>query len=305
LILARLQCRLPGTSEPASRLRILVGNHVDYFLTHPHEMKVLSHEDDVLKDELAADIASLKRQYYRCCADLVDGLKASKGLQFNGSYTFSKSIDYNSRNVQGLTVQDSYNLRNDRGLSDFDARHRFVLNGIYQLPFKGNRLVQGWEVSLIETIQSGNPINFHLSNTSFAGAAVLRPNVSGNVITGFSPATNGSATAVSYIQNPGVFINQGTTPGTTLGFGNLGRNAIIGPGFSNLDFSILKRTAITERVGFEISASAFDLLNQANFNQPGSTVGPSTLGLITAGTRFPAGDTGSSRQLQLSLKLYF
>src|SRR5205807_4392356 len=59
----------------------------------------------------------------------------AKGLQFNTSYTFSKSIDYNSRNNQGLTVQDSYNIRGDRGLSDFDARHRWVLSGIYDLPF--------------------------------------------------------------------------------------------------------------------------------------------------------------------------
>ena len=60
----------------------------------------------------------------------------SKGLQFNTSYTFSKSIDDNSRNVQGLVVQDSYNIRGDRGLSDFDARHHFVFSGVYQLPFQ-------------------------------------------------------------------------------------------------------------------------------------------------------------------------
>ena len=230
----------------------------------------------------------------------------AKGLQFDASYTFSKSIDYNSRNNQGLTVQNSYDLRGDRGLSDFDARNRFVLNGIYELPFKGNRLVSGWEVSLIETIQSGNPINFHLSNTSFAGAAVLRPNVTGPVQIGFSPATNGSATSVTYIQNPSVFINQGTTPGTTLGFGDLGRNVVIGPGFaSNLDFVLLKNTVIRERVTFQIRAEAFDLLNQANFTQPVSTIGSSTLGLITGGTRFPAGDGGTSRQLQLALKVIF
>ena len=229
----------------------------------------------------------------------------AKGLQFNASYTFSKSIDYNSRNVQGLTVQDSYNLRGDRGLSDFDARNRFVIDGIYELPFKGNRLVQGWQVSLIDSVQSGNPINFRLSNTSFAGAAVLRPNVTGPVQIGFTPATNGSATSVTYIQNPSVFINQGTTPGTTLGFGNLGRNTVIGPGFANLDFALTKKTKLNERVGLEIRAEAFDLLNQTNFTQPVSTIGSSTLGLITGGTRFPAGDGGTSRQLQLVMKLTF
>ncbi|MGP8246356.1 MAG: TonB-dependent receptor domain-containing protein [Bryobacteraceae bacterium] len=231
----------------------------------------------------------------------------TKGLQFDGSYTFSRSIDDNSRNVQGLVIQNSYNIAGDRGLSDFDVRNHFVLSGVYQLPWKGNRLKEGWEVSIIETAQSGNPINFHLSNTSFAGAAVLRPNVSGPVTTGFSPATNGSATSVTYIQNPSVFINQGTTAGTTLGFGNLGRNVIIGPGFFDTDFSLAKFTNIKSdgRLVLETRIAAFDIFNQANFTQPVSTVGSSTLGLITGGTRFPAGDGGTSRQFQISMKLRF
>jgi hypothetical protein len=229
----------------------------------------------------------------------------AKGLQFSASYTFAKSIDYNSRNVQGLTVQDSYNIRNDRGLSDFDARHRFVISGVYALPWKGNRLKEGWQFSLIDSVQTGNPINFHLSNTSFAGAAVLRPNVTGPVTTGFTPGVNGSATSVTYIQNPAVFVNQGTTPGTVLGFGNLGRNVVIGPGFSNLDFALVKNTKVTERFVLEIRGEAFDLLNQASFTQPVSTIGSATLGLITGGTRFTAGENGSSRQLQLAMKLQF
>ncbi len=229
----------------------------------------------------------------------------SHGLQFQGSYTWSKSIDDNSRNIQGLTLQNSYNIAGDRGLSDFDARNRFVLNAVYDLPFKGNRLKEGWEFALINTLQSGNPINFHLSNTSFAGAAVLRPNILGQVIAGVAPATNGSPTTVTYIQNPSVFVNQGTTPGTVLGFGNLGRNVVIGPGFSDLDFTLIKNTKITERLTWQVRADAFDLLNVADFNQPVSTVGSSTFGLITAGTRVPAGDSGSSRQLQLAMKLIF
>jgi hypothetical protein len=232
----------------------------------------------------------------------------SKGLQFDASYTLSKSIDDNSRNVQGLTIQNSYNLRGDRGLSDFDARNHFVLSGVYDLPFKGNRLKEGWEFSIIDTIQSGNPINFHLSNTSFAGAAVLRPDVTGPVATGYTPATNGSASTVAYIQNPSVFINQGTTPGTVLGFGNLGRNVVIGPGLLDTDLALIKNIRLkseSDRIYLIVRADAFDLFNQTNFTQPGGTVGSATLGLITGGTRFPAGDFGTSRQLQLSLKLKF
>jgi hypothetical protein len=229
----------------------------------------------------------------------------AKGLQFSGSYTFSKSIDYNSRNNQGLTVQDSYNIRNDRGLSDFDARHRFVLSGVYDLPFKGNRLVSGWEVATIVQLQTGNPMNFHTTNVALLGTANQRPNVVGEIPTGFFPAPSGSAAQVGYIQNPGLYL---LNPGNALG--NLGRNVVIGPGFSNVDFALVKTTHITERVTWELRIDAFDLLNAANFTQPTLNgayplAANTTVGVITGGTRFPAGDSGSARQLQLALKLKF
>jgi outer membrane receptor protein involved in Fe transport len=228
--------------------------------------------------------------------------RLSRGLQFNASYTWSKSIDEISRNEQAATavIQDSYNIRGDRGLSDFDARHRFVFSAVYDLPFKRNRFVQGWEISLIEQLQSGNPINFHTTNTTFTGAGTLRPSVTGAVVTGYTPATNGNPSFVTYIQNPSTFLvqNQGNA------FGNLGRNVIIGPGFSNLDVALVKNTKITERLSWQLRADAFDLLNGANFNQPNATVGSATFGLISA-TRFPPGDSGSSRQLQVAMKLIF
>ncbi len=222
----------------------------------------------------------------------------AKNLQFSGSYTWSKSIDENSRNFEGVVIQDSNTIRGDRGLSDFDARHRFVLSGVYNLPFARNRLVSGWEISLVETLQSGNPINFHTTNTSLTGAQTVRPSVKGPVDVSYYPAFNGTATYVGYIDNPQVFYDQGKA------FGNLGRNVVIGPGFSNLDLSLVKNTKLTERINLQLRADAFDLFNQANFGQPGSTYGTSTFGLIT-GTRFPTGDSGSSRQLQLALKLTF
>lgn len=234
----------------------------------------------------------------------------SKGLQFDASYTFSKSIDYNSQVQQGVTVQDSYNIRNDRGLSDFDARHRFVLSAVYDFPFSGNRVKSGWHASLIQTLQSGSPINFHISTTTLSGGlAVIRPDVTGPIQTGYSPAYNGSATAVTWVQDPQVFFDQGAAH-----FGNLGRNVVQGPGFRNLDFAFWKDTNITERLRFQIRAEAFDLLNQVNFTNPVTTITtlgqfvptPSTtFGLITGGTRFSAGDFGTSRQLQLSARFIF
>jgi hypothetical protein len=222
----------------------------------------------------------------------------SKGLQFSSSYTFSKSIDEVSRTAQGLLVQNSYNLRGDRGLSDFDARHRFTLNGIYELPLHGNRWKEGWQLAPVITLQSGNPITFKTSNTSFTGAATLRPSVTGPVNTGYSASPNGNATFVEYLQNPTVFYDQGAA------YGNLGRNVIIGPGFANVDIALMKQTMIREKIRLEIRADAFDALNHPNLGQPGVTVGTSTFGLISS-TRFPTGDSGSSRQMQVAMKLVF
>jgi hypothetical protein len=223
----------------------------------------------------------------------------SKGLQFDGYYTRSKSIDDNSKNVQGYVIQNSYDIAGDRGLSDFDARNRFVISGIYALPFEHNMIVRGWQLSLIETLQSGNPENFHTTNTSFTGEGTLRPNVTGNIITGYTPAYNGSATSIGYIQNPSVLVNQGAA------FGDLGRNVIIGPGFSNLDFNLVRNFKIRERMNFQLRADVYDIFNHPNFTNPVTTVGSTTLGLITGGSRTPAGDFGSSRQIQLSAKFQF
>jgi len=75
--------RLQAATDPEERLRIFIRAHLEYFLAKPEAMKVLSHEDDVLKDQLGAEISGLKRQYYHCGADLVDALKKANGLQFN------------------------------------------------------------------------------------------------------------------------------------------------------------------------------------------------------------------------------
>src|SRR4029079_19603605 len=87
-------------------------------------------------------------------------------------------------------------------------------------------------------------------------------------------------------------------------FGSLGRNVIIGPGFSNGAFSVIKHTRLTETASLQFRAEAFDVLNHPSFGQPGRVVGTAAFGRIT-NTRFPTGDYGSSRQLQFALKLLF
>jgi AcrR family transcriptional regulator len=82
-ILERLQERLEGVSDSEQRVRVLVENHLDYFLANAAAMKVLSHEADVLKNTYGAQIAAIKRQYYRTAMGLLEDLKRSKGLEFN------------------------------------------------------------------------------------------------------------------------------------------------------------------------------------------------------------------------------
>jgi carboxypeptidase family protein/TonB-dependent receptor-like protein len=246
--------------------------------------------------------------------------RLSRGLQFNASYTFSKSIDYNSLNTQGVVVQDSFNIRGDRGVSDFDARHRFVINGLYELPFKGNRLVEGWQISSITQLQSGNPINVITNINSFTGTMTLRPDLIGpiDIIGKVSPDlwfTNSVcdprvtvSTAAGFCTSSSVFALPVSSSGV-FHFGSLGRNVITGPDFKNVDFSVLKNTRITESLNIQFRTEIFDLFNHANLGQPGrvATVGSTSFGLITPtnGTRFPTSDSGSSRQLQFALKLIF
>ncbi len=216
--------------------------------------------------------------------------RASHGLQFNGSYTLSKSIDYNSLSSQGVVVQDSYNLVNDRGPSDFDARHRFVANAIYDLPFRGNRLVQGWQLGVITQAQTGNPLNILTANTGFTGNRTVRPDITGPIVTTGEPS--------QWFANPALF-----TAGATPHFGNLGRNAVTGPNFVNTDFSVIKNTKVTERLNTQLRVEMFDIFNHPNFGNPGRILG-NGFGVVT-NTRFPTGDFGSSRQIQFALKLLF
>ena len=95
--------------------------------------------------------------------------RLSRSLQFNASYTWSKSLDYNSFSSGGIVGQNSYDLHGDRGLSDFDARHRFVMSALYDLPFRGNEWIEGWQLSLIVQSQSGNPVNIVTSNSAVNG----------------------------------------------------------------------------------------------------------------------------------------
>jgi TetR/AcrR family transcriptional regulator, cholesterol catabolism regulator len=80
-IIERLRERLAASSDPEDRLRIFVHNHVDYAVAKQNALKVLSHEDDVLKGSHAAELAAIKREYYKICVGLVDELRKVNGAE--------------------------------------------------------------------------------------------------------------------------------------------------------------------------------------------------------------------------------
>lgn len=256
--------------------------------------------------------------------------RLTHGLQFAANYTWSKSIDWNSRNFLGLSFQDSLNPQLDRGLSDYDARHHFTLSAIYEVPaWRPNRAFQGWRISSAVSLQSGNPLNIIANATSitgFTGATLggnptIRPDLVGSLPSvGKSLITTGSLAGnvqwfpTAIVCDPRVAGSCGANsvfaiPATTAAgfhFGDLGRNAMVGPAFSNVDISISKTTKITERLSHELRVEAFDLFNHPNFSNPNLTaqVGNANFGVIKA-TRAPTGDAGSSRQIQFAMKLLF
>jgi hypothetical protein len=259
------------------------------------------------------------------------------GLQFNATYTFSKSLDYNSLSTgETYVIQNAYNPRGDYGLSEFDARHRFVLSGFYEFPFKSNRLVSGWQIGVVTQLQSGNPVNPTLAIGPGAGISLtVRPDllsaVSGtgnpsqyftNTILcepfngtplGKAPAIPACATTPNAaFAVPCTFNSTPGTPGGnnypivpgTCHPGDLGRDAITGPNFLNTDFSVTKNTKITERFTLQFRSEFFDIFNHPNFGNPVLTATSGSFGNITS-TRFPTGDFGSARQIQFALKLLF
>lgn len=261
----------------------------------------------------------------------------SRGLEFHASYTYSKSLDYNSLSTgETYIIQNAYNPRGDYGRSEFDARHRFVLSGFYQLPFKGNRLVSGWQVGVVTQEQSGNPLNPTLAIGPGPGISLtVRPDLLGPVSgtgnpaqyfsnavlcepfngtpTGSAPAIPACATTpnaafavpCTFSSTPGTAgsNNYPIVPGSCHP-GTLGRDAITGANFLNTDFSVTKNTKITERFNLQFRTEMFDVFNHPNFGNPVLTATSGSFGNITS-TRFPTGDFGSSRQIQFALKLLF
>ena len=236
--------------------------------------------------------------------------RLSHGFQIQGAYTYSHSIsDVNDPLVAAAGnrsfPRNSFNLRAERGNSDFDIRHRGVINYIYE-PNVGRgrdhfnqgiigRVLEGWSLTGITELQTGHPFDiFGTRDSNHTGlsarASIVGPTAqpAGVDKTFTGPALSGFA-RTPYDQQP-----------------NLGKNRFYGPGFVNFDAAVLKDIGITERKKLQLRFEFFNLFNHTQFAQPVNAYSPTskTFGQSQA-TLLRADGTTSARQIQLAAKFIF
>jgi hypothetical protein len=231
------------------------------------------------------------------------------GLAFLASYTFSKSLDYvSSFNVSGSAprlvagendlAQNPFNLNAEHGPSLFDARHRFVFSGSYEIPSPrfARAALGGWQINTIANFSSATPFTVYDSaNVSLQGSA---PEITGF----FSSRPNLIADPNAGPHTPDQWVSrsvfQRLDPATQAGqFGTEGRNAVRGPGIANVDLSLLKTWPLTERMRLQFRAECFNIANHANFGLPDNDLASPNFGRVL--------EAGPPRLFQFGLKLLF
>jgi hypothetical protein len=232
---------------------------------------------------------------------------------FSTSYTLSKSLDYVSSlnetgsgptNIAGENdiPQNPFDRNAEHGPSIFDARHRFVMSGSWELPFfrHASRLpstvLGNWQVSGIANFSSGTPFTVYDGRDvsqqgrapEISGFAASRPNA-------IRDPNQGPRTVERWF-DIGAF--QRLDPIADAGqFGNAGRNIVRGPGFGVVDLSLLKNIKIRESKQIQFRAECFNIANHANFFIPENDIDSPNFGRIL--------QAGPPRLLQFALKFMF
>jgi len=240
----------------------------------------------------------------------------SKGLSFGVTYTYSKSND--SGSAQRDIIPDTYDASNLWGPSNYDVRHIFISNFLYELPlFRSQqhwygKVAGGWQLSGIFQAQTGTPCPV-VTNNDFAGVG-QDGNWDGNGCSaGQFWVLNGSVNYPKQMAhnnggaNDAFYWFQPTTSSGALftqpakGTFNLQqgvRNIIYNPGFNNWNLGLFKKFAINERMGFQFRAQAYDAFNHPNWGAVNLNPTSAQFGQVT-------GKTNDVRNLQLSLRFYF
>jgi hypothetical protein len=223
------------------------------------------------------------------------------GLTVDSNYTWSKALDDASNpgtdNAGTNLPQDVENIAAEKGLSDFDHRHRFVTSFLYQLPFLKSSegwihaAFADWQAGGIWTLESGSPFTVNLStDVANNGEPLSAPSQRPNLI---CDPNKGPKTTAEWF-NTACFV----TPAPYT-YGNAGRDIVIGPGTNDFDATLQKNFVFRESRQLQFRADIFNFFNHPNFNQPNRifTTGPSNFGTISS--------ANDPRIMQFSLRYAF
>lgn len=217
-------------------------------------------------------------------------IRAWRGLSMLVSYAFAKSIDNLSGDNQGYASQDPNNNNGEKGVSDYDVKHRMVSSVNYALPFAKNGhgplalLVKHWEIGSIVTMQSGLPFTPSISTDPANTGTSLRPDRIGN-------GAISDRTLQRYFDYTAFRLPAPYT------YGNSGRNILYGPGFKNWDLIAMRNIRFSERTNLQFRAEFFNLTNTPAFGNPTGNIQSSNVGKILS--------AGEPRDVQFGLKFSF
>jgi Carboxypeptidase regulatory-like domain/TonB-dependent Receptor Plug Domain len=228
--------------------------------------------------------------------------RLNHGLEVRANYTWSKNLDMNSGPTgaqaqnQAQMILNRNDLPLDWGPSALNVTSQASISARYALPVgKTSKLFGGWQVNGIATLLTGFPFTPLVGSNRSGDGDTRNPDRPS-----LNPAFSGPIILNSPNQwfNPNAFILPAA--GT---FGNLGRGTFVGPGLADLDMSLFKTTAVSEKMSLQFRAEFFNVLNHPNFNSPNTTVFSS--GTVSASAGLITATSTTSRQIQFGLKLIF
>lgn len=270
--------------------------------------------------KLLSQINPAQGQYYGNVDQIDDGANASynalllsvvrrltRGVSLLANYTESHCIseaDF-AGDVSGPGFENPYNLAQDRGNCNFDIRHIFNASVIGTTPYVGKGFIRqitgNWQISPLVRATSGVPLNVVTgTDRSLTGVGLDRP----NYVAGVDPYASGMG-ALQYL-NPAAF-----KPNALGTFGDLGRDALHGPGALNIDMAVTRIIPLRERYRLEVRGEAFNVINHTNFLAPATGTG--IPGISTSGINLSQNSSsfgritsaGDPRILQIAMKLSF
>jgi len=222
----------------------------------------------------------------------------SKGFLFQAQYMWGNAISDNAGSGEGGQIQDVTCRACDRGPADYDIRHTFTANSVYQVPFARARWYGGWDVSGLFTSRTGRPFSVSVNRASGVVPSGQTQSQRANYVGDVNPYSANPGPG-SWL-NPAAFVAPANNT-----YGNAGRNGFCGPGLWQMDIGLSKRIRVREGIHVDFRTEAFNLFNRAQYGDPVANISNPTFGRILVTANDGATGTGTSRQLQFMLRLNF